>query len=282
MEKWFRLRILVACLVSLTFSVAVISAVHAATGTPKILRAGDHGPRVRNLQWLLGGHAPSHYRRFHPYVGRPTGHYDTKTGIATKKMKFRLGYPKKLLNRAAGPSLFNYLLGHTARPARYRYLGAKRTKYIRTHQPKLTLCQRNIIKIANSQVGVREVPYGSNSGYFVHIYQSVTGAYNAPWCASFAQWVLYRAHAGPIASRSASVYYIASWARSHGYLHSSPRPGTLVLFLSSQGHMGVVTAVGRGGFTSVEGNYSNQVSRVSHFSTFNTGFVYLPHCSAKG
>lgn len=45
-----------------------------------------------------------------------------------------------------------------------------------------------VLRVARGELGVQEVPLGSNSGPRVRVYQSVTKAYGKPWCASFASW----------------------------------------------------------------------------------------------
>lgn len=49
------------------------------------------------------------------------------------------------------------------------------------------------VHIARAELGVHETPYGSNDGERVNYFQSFTGAYNAPWCASFVTSCLVRA-----------------------------------------------------------------------------------------
>lgn len=44
------------------------------------------------------------------------------------------------------------------------------------------------VAYALTQVGVHETPWGSNRGADVVRYQTSTGAYGAPWCASFAYY----------------------------------------------------------------------------------------------
>ena len=121
---------------------------------------------------------------------------------------------------------------------------------------------QQIIAKAASQVGVHEVPDGSNDGPGVRVFQAVTGAFRAPWCASFVQWVLRGCGVGPIANDSAGAYYIGDWARSHGLTIAKPEPGCVAVYHEGQGHIGIVQEIVPGGFYAIEGNYSNSVSRV--------------------
>jgi hypothetical protein len=45
------------------------------------------------------------------------------------------------------------------------------------------------VRIAMAEIGVKEHPAGSNDGARIRVYQSTTGAYKQPWCASGARWV---------------------------------------------------------------------------------------------
>ena len=267
-------------LVLVLLAAGVFSGTASATVTP--LHYGSTGKRVKNLQWLLAGHAPSHYSTVHPLRGRkPNGVYGKRTAAAVAAAKWRLGYPTVYVNRVAGPLLFNILLGKTKRPIRWIQIAAKRQARLEHQEAaaKVSACQRQVVRTAEGQIGVHEIPDGSNWGPQVANYEAVTGAYHAPWCASFSQWVLVHAGYGPFANRSAGVFYIRDWAYQRGLLRATPRPGVLVLFLNSTGHMGIVEKVVQGGFYSVEGNTSNEVGRRFHPFSQSTVFVYLPHCS---
>lgn len=134
--------------------------------------------------------------------------------------------------------------------------------------PKETARHR-AMKYAISQNGVRETPYGSNSGPKVREYQAATtlGGTGWPWCAALVAWSWYKA-TGKKWSGWNTAYvpdYVAT-AKSGKYglsIVSSERviPGDLVCF-DWQGdgecdHIGIVTSPVRSGtFTSIEGNTS--------------------------
>ena len=140
----------------------------------------------------------------------------------------------------------------------------------------------DVVRAAEAQLGVSESPRGSNDGVSVRKFQAVTGAYRAAWCASFAQYCLVQAGAGPIANRSAGVYYIVDYARKHGWIVSRPRPGDLVCFIRGSGHMGIVRRVTRDGFSTVEGNAANSVLARSYngFGAPNV-FIRVPGWHVK-
>ena len=56
-------------------------------------------------------------------------------------------------------------------------------------QPRLSK-REQALRVAKAEIGVTEHPAGSNDGKRVREYQSTTGAYRQPWCASFQNWVL--------------------------------------------------------------------------------------------
>jgi hypothetical protein len=83
-------------------------------------------------------------------------------------------------------------------------------------------------RVAHSQLGVHEVPMGSNDGPQVNEYQSATGAYNQAWCASFVSWVCRKVEKGfPLPGSPALADAWADAARSgkHPRLHSIGKLG---------------------------------------------------------
>jgi hypothetical protein len=253
----------------MTRRIAVLSAVlflcsSAALAAPpntQPLHAGQHGRRVADLQWLLGGHKPSAYR-LATFKWKPNGSYGARTKSAVLKMKWRLGFPKRALTPSAGGDFLRILKGNVARPRLYLVRAAARA-------PKPAVATvapwaRKLISIERHELGVHEIPDGSNAGGRVLQYEIATGALRAPWCVSFQQWARLRADFHTIAGGSASVFYTVDWARARGLARATPEPGRLVAFLDRLGHMGLVARVVRGGFYSIEGNASNSVLERYH------------------
>lgn len=119
-----------------------------------------------------------------------------------------------------------------------------------------------LISFARRYLGVHEAT-GRNDGSAVHEIQSSTGAYNAPWCMSFVQFVLERTGVGYIADRTAGVFYARDWLRSRGLLTVVPAPGRLALYQAGEGHVGfVIEAYKDGTFLTIEGNHNNEVEIV--------------------
>jgi hypothetical protein len=257
-------------------TVAAPSVSHAATtpgagGIPKTLHTGMRGRRVGALQWLLTGHPPSRFLGVRTYRGRVDGVYGHQTALAVWNMKWRLGYPRARIDYAAGAQLFNFLLGKRARSLQMISIAAVRAKRLIKQHTAETSTQRRLLALERSQLGVHEIPDGSNRGPRISYplagvpsYQSSTGAYAAPWCASFQQWTLLRVLGHAIADRSAGVFYIKDWAWRHGLIHAIPKPTDLVAFVDGSGHIGMVETIARTGFWSLEGNEGNAVRRVWH------------------
>ena len=250
------------------------------------LHTGNHGQRVKDLQWLLAGHKPSVYD-LRTYSGRIDGIFGKQTRDAVRGMKWRLGYPKTAISGRAGKQLTTILLGKQARPVLWIARASKRLRVARVHRVigGKSVRAAHAIRLAASQLGVHEVPDGSNDSLRIRIYQRVTGAFRAPWCASFQQWIHKRITGKTIpAPLPAYVPSILAWAQGKTLLHALPRAGALVIFLrevyrqpSDGYHIGIVEHVYPNAYTSIEGNYSNAVTRVWHplGSKLNV-FVWLP------
>ncbi len=73
-------------------------------------------------------------------------------------------------------------------------------------------------RIAKAEVGVTEHPAGSNDGERVRVYQSTTGAYKSPWCASGARWVYGEAaeRAGVKIKWFANPAWVPNWTAAAG------------------------------------------------------------------
>ena len=81
--------------------------------------------------------------------------------------------------------------GHLQDHGRNIAQSAQKTERLDHYMFPLTLGQK-IISSARSELGVTESPAGSNTGPRVKVYQSSTGMYGQPWCASFVTWVLQK------------------------------------------------------------------------------------------
>jgi CHAP domain len=140
-----------------------------------------------------------------------------------------------------------------------------------------------IVRIAESQVGQIEQPFGSNDGPAIAMYRSaVAGAEpGEPWCAYFASWVAKQAGVplGDAGQGFGAVADIWSWAQQTGRAITNgpgvePQPGDLIVF--GDQHVGIVTGVQPDGdIDTVEGNYDNQVVNNVRSPSEATGYVNM-------
>jgi CHAP domain len=117
-----------------------------------------------------------------------------------------------------------------------------------------------IVRVAQSQLGVRERPPGSNCTSYGPC---------EPWCALFVTWVWRRAGIPvPSLAFSGAIY---AWAQRHGHVYSAgvvPRPGWAALFGSGPAnpatsvHVGIVESVlPNDEITLINGNFDDSVMR---------------------
>ena len=122
---------------------------------------------------------------------------------------------------------------------------------------------------AQSQIGVKENPAGSNHGVIVDRYQEADNAAGTgyPWCASFMNWI-FREVGRPLVelNLSASVGELLALARSEGWVVTKAQKGDLVCYdwntLTGPGqgdwpdHIGILESISPSGFslTCIEGN----------------------------
>lgn len=137
---------------------------------------------------------------------------------------------------------------------------------------------RDIVRIARGEFarGVREVPRGSNDSPGIARYRGSLRPRPRPaaWCAFFVSWVTKRAGApiGPHGDGLISAAGIASWAQRTGRWRHTPRPGDLVVYT---GHVGIVASVRGARMTTIEGNWSDRVSRLNRSRAEVRGFVRI-------
>src|SRR3954469_22287838 len=122
-----------------------------------------------------------------------------------------------------------------------------------------------IVALARRELnlGVREIPDGSNRAPAIRRYQTATrGAmFGAPWCAYFVSYVARQAGApiGAGGSGIGYVPYIRAWAKQTKRWKATPRAGDLITFPQ---HVGIVENVYKNHtLTTIEGNSGNAVRR---------------------
>lgn len=124
-----------------------------------------------------------------------------------------------------------------------------------------------IVALARRQVGLRELPVGSNGGPEI---SKFTGGRDESWCAHFVAWVFRNAghplpnDVEPTPNRAvplASVRFVTDMAKQMGRFlppGSKPRPGDVIFYSS---HTGIVVGFdgSRDRVETVEGNFSDRV-----------------------
>jgi CHAP domain len=139
-----------------------------------------------------------------------------------------------------------------------------------------------IVAAAAGEVGQAEQPPGSNDSPRIAMYRSATAGAPGPgpWCAYFVSWACKQAGV-PLMDHgqgSGSVDAIYAWAQQSGRGHAVssgyvPKPGDLIVFNQ---HIGIVENVLPGGrIQTIEGNYSDKVSRNTRSRSEAVGFVRM-------
>ncbi|BAJ27130.1 MULTISPECIES: CHAP domain-containing protein [Kitasatospora] len=122
-----------------------------------------------------------------------------------------------------------------------------------------------IVAVAQAEVGVSE-PSGCDK-YGID-------CSNLGWCAAFARWVWGQAGVSPVPDTNVARG-VGKWGVDHGLFKyrsnggGNPQPGDIVVYGTpadvSGGHVGIVESVNSDGtITTIEGNYSQKVTRRSH------------------
>jgi hypothetical protein len=139
-----------------------------------------------------------------------------------------------------------------------------------------------IVAAAAGEVGQAESPPGSNNSARIAMYRSATAGNPGPgpWCGYFVSWAAKQAGV-PIMDHgqgSGSVDAIYAWAQHAGRAETAgsgyvPKPGDLIVFNQ---HIGIVENVLPGGrIQTIEGNYSDKVSRNTRSRSEAVGFVRM-------
>lgn len=138
---------------------------------------------------------------------------------------------------------------------------------------------KDVVAVANREYKLHPTEsWGTNWGPRIALYQKVTRAYRAAWCASFVQYCLQDAGVGPIADRTAGVWYLWDYARKHGWATVTPRPGCIAILpgLNRSGHTGLVESVDGRTVRTIEGNSGDTVTKHQRDRSEFVGFVAYP------
>jgi len=120
-----------------------------------------------------------------------------------------------------------------------------------------------VVEAAFSQIGVHEIPDGSNRGPEVDRY----GGAGAPWCAYFVSWCYGHADGGSPFGVLASALSLKEWGVKKNRIVTTPAVGDVFVILrgtTGHGHTGLIADVsadfsGGGKVSTIEGNSANAV-----------------------
>lgn len=115
------------------------------------------------------------------------------------------------------------------------------------------------LQIAIGELGVTEVPRGSNSGPRVNQYLASAGlGPGYPWCMAFLNWCFRQAGLDLEHPNEASVGFFEAWASDKGYLVGVPMRGDVICYRFDSDnwpdHVGIVERVYPGSVDAIEGN----------------------------
>jgi hypothetical protein len=267
---------------------AAVAALLIVPAANAAYRPGQAARAVCGVKWMISGphgHKPNVFTKVHGTYGRPLrpfcNYYGPTLARAVRAYKFRLGYPMRYVRPVIGPYFLDLLQGRRQRPLRWVALAQRRATPV-VSGPTLRALRIKALEL--SQLGVHEVPDGSNRGPRISYgsggfgpYQGATGAYGAAWCASFQVWAVHAAGYGWVGDRSAGVLYIEGWAHARGYIQATAKVGDLVAYLDDGGHIGYVVKVTASGYVEVSGNTGNAVRETWHPWNFRLRvFIALP------
>lgn len=125
-----------------------------------------------------------------------------------------------------------------------------------------TLADR-IVAVCENEIGITEVPLGSNTGVRIIEYQASTSYSKTqrtgwPWCDAFYTWVQDKAAPGKPNAGSASTALSCQIARQKGWLTTTPKIGCGIIWCGV--HVGIVVGIGDGVVYTVEGNSGDKVA----------------------
>lgn len=138
----------------------------------------------------------------------------------------------------------------------------------------------DVVRIAASQIGRKEVPDGCNCGPEIQPYLGSSAG--EKWCADFVSWV-YREAGRPFTGgvdggwRLPGVEGLRTWLEQNGVFEArglgAPQPGDVIIYGGGE-HTGIVDHVDGDRVHTIEGNSSDQVIRRDYAlsDTYITGW----------
>ncbi len=116
-----------------------------------------------------------------------------------------------------------------------------------------------VLDVAEKEIGVEEIPRGSNDGERVREYlRSANTTVPAPWCAAFVVWCQKQAGLSPFIT----AHVATMWDRNKDKQKNTPQPGDVFVMLNGQsGHCGFVKRVEGDKIYTIEGNTNSSGER---------------------
>lgn len=221
---------------------------------PINLRKGDKGEAIKQLQHLLNAHGANL---------NPLGNFLDLTEAAVMEFQVKNGFPK------------TGIVDDTTYAALVK-------------QPVLTF-NDTVLSIARSQLGMAEIPHGSNWGKHVEKYlRSVGIGFPAAWCMAFVYWVFEQAckETGNDNLLVKTGGVMRQWNECKKTLRTkTPQRGAIFImdYGKGLGHTGIVEKVlPDGKIQTIEGNTNDdgsregyEVARHTRNASLCKGFLYL-------
>jgi hypothetical protein len=123
------------------------------------------------------------------------------------------------------------------------------------------------------EIGVREIPWGSNRSPRIHEYQAVTGAYNTYWCASFFWWGWRQ---GDYTGRVSAGAWDSTDHIGRRITIAQAIPGAGVSFNVGKGHIGAYLDHSRTRVKTIDGNTRDQVA-IRERARSSIHSISIPH-----
>jgi hypothetical protein len=125
---------------------------------------------------------------------------------------------------------------------------------------------KKTVEVAITQLGVQEIPKGSNAGPEVEIYLKSVGLKKGySWCMAFIYWCTQQASVktaikNPL-KKTGGV--LDQYNSSSALVNKTPQPGDIFIMDLGKGlgHTGIVEKVGNDLIYTIEGNTNNEGSR---------------------
>lgn len=137
--------------------------------------------------------------------------------------------------------------------------------------------QQRVVRQAVEDLGVREVPLGSNTGPRVREMQANTWLAGTgwPWCAA-AVCTWYEEAGRALPFPTAGAWDMGNRGRAAGWVTSRPVAGDIVTFSFGAGHVAIFLGFVNGQVRSIDGNADHMVKECRRPSSQVREYVHVP------